>query len=103
MSATLALSPDGTHACERVLRQLQNAWMQPHVALAADPSSLSDAECMRRYRNGDAQAFHILYARHREKLHRYALRLAGKASDAEELFQDVWMAVVTSGSRAPIR
>lgn len=54
---------------------------------------------MRRYRHGDAHALHILYARHREKLHRYALRLAGKASDAEELFQDVWMAVVHAKDR----
>lgn len=94
MSAVIALPTDWTHACAQVLAHLRRLLSQPHVELIAETSALSDAECMQRYRNGDAHAFRILYARYREKLHRYTLRLAGKASEAEEIFQDVWMAVV---------
>jgi RNA polymerase sigma-70 factor (ECF subfamily) len=94
MSAAIALSTDWTQACELALAHLQQQLSQPHVGQVIDSSSLSDAECMQRYRNGDVHAFRILYARYREKLHRYALRLAGKSSEADEVFQDVWMAVV---------
>jgi len=94
MSAAIAPSMDWTHACTQALAHLQRQLSQAHVGHVIDSSPLSDAECMQRYRNGDAQAFRILYARYREKLHRYALRLAGKSSEAEEVFQDVWMAVV---------
>lgn len=99
MSAAIAPSTDWTHACAQVLAHLHQQLSQPHAGQVAETSPLSDAECMQRYRNGDAQAFRILYARYREKLHRYTLRLAGKASEAEEVFQDVWMAVVHGRDR----
>jgi RNA polymerase sigma-70 factor, ECF subfamily len=101
MSATIILSPHWTEACADALAYLRRMWSALSVAEAPTAEALapSDAECMQRYRNGDAQAFRILYARHREKLHRYALRLAGKTSEAEELFQDVWMAVVHGKDR----
>lgn len=94
MSAVIALPTDWTQACALALAQLRRLLSHPHVELIAETSALSDAECMQRYRNGDAHAFRVLYARYREKLHRYTLRLAGKTSEAEEIFQDVWMAVV---------
>jgi len=90
MSAVIAPTTDWMQACAQALAQLT----RPHLASVPDSSALSDAECMQRYRNGDTQAFRVLYARYREKLHRYSLRLAGKPSEAEEIFQDVWMAVV---------
>lgn len=94
MSAVITLPTDWTQLCAQALGSLRQLLSLSHVESSADAAALSDAECMRRYRNGDAQAFRMLYARYREKLHRYTLRLAGKASDAEEIFQDVWMAVV---------
>ena len=94
MSAVIALPTDWTQACAQALSQLRRLLSHPHVELIAETSALSDAECMQRYRNGDTHAFRVLYARYREKLHRYTLRLAGKTSEAEEIFQDVWMAVV---------
>jgi RNA polymerase sigma factor (sigma-70 family) len=54
----------------------------------------SDEELMQRYRDGDATAFDVLYARHRGPLFRYFLRLAGPTAIAEELFQDVWMNLI---------
>lgn len=54
----------------------------------------SDADCMRRYQSGDTSGFEVLYHRYRNRLHRYVLRLAGRPSEAEEVFQEVWAAVV---------
>lgn len=59
----------------------------------------SDAMLMCRYRQGDPQAFRQLYERHRLPLHRYLLRLAGDAAAAEEIFQDVWLAVIRGRER----
>jgi len=58
--------------------------------------ALSDEACMQRYRRGDDQAFRLLYQRYREKLHRYVLRLSTRESEAEEVFQEVWIAVIRS-------
>jgi RNA polymerase sigma-70 factor (ECF subfamily) len=58
--------------------------------------ALSDEACMQRYRQGDDQAFRLLYQRYREKLHRYVLRLSARESEAEEVFQEVWIAVIRS-------
>jgi RNA polymerase sigma-70 factor (ECF subfamily) len=57
--------------------------------LAAD-----DAALMGRYGRGDADAFRMLYGRYHQRLHRYLLRLAPGVADAEEVFQDVWAAVI---------
>lgn len=54
----------------------------------------SDADCMRRYQNGDTSGFEVLYLRYRHRLHRYVLRLAHRPGEAEEVFQEVWAAVV---------
>lgn len=58
--------------------------------------ALSDEACMQRYRQGDDQTFRLLYQRYREKLHRYVLRLSTRESEAEEVFQEVWIAVIRS-------
>jgi len=46
------------------------------------------------YRDGDAAAFDVLYARHKGGLYRYFLRQCREAPVADELFQDVWMNLV---------
>lgn len=46
------------------------------------------------YRDGEAGAFDLLYARHKGGVYRYLLRQCRDAAAAEELFQDVWMNVV---------
>lgn len=98
MSAAIGVTQDWSIACAEALAHLHRAFSS-QADIPLDASALSDAECMQRYRQGDAQAFRILYARHREKLHRYALRLAERSAEAEELFQDVWMAVVHGRDR----
>jgi len=46
------------------------------------------------YRDGDAAAFDVLYARHKGGVYRYLLRQCREAAVAEELFQDVWMNLI---------
>lgn len=67
-----------------------------HDALLA---ASSDETLMTRWQRGDAAAFEQLYRRYRERLHRYLLRLAPSAAEAEELFQEVWMALIRQRDR----
>ena len=61
-----------------------------------DLSSVGDEALMGRWQNGDLRAFQALYRRHRSSLHRYLLRMAPSPGEAEEIFQEVWAAVVKS-------
>lgn len=54
---------------------------------------------MLQYRDGDATAFDLLYARHKGALFRYCLRHCRERSTAEETFQDVWMRVIGARQR----
>ena len=56
----------------------------------------ADETLMLRYRNGDADAFAALYARHKGALYRYLLRQCGQPALAEELFQDVWLKLIAA-------
>src|ERR1700737_4156331 len=58
-----------------------------------------DAALMVRYRDGDADAFSTLYARHKGPLYRYLLRQVRNAGAAADLFQDVWSRLVATRSR----
>jgi RNA polymerase sigma-70 factor (ECF subfamily) len=54
----------------------------------------SDEDLMLFYRDGDAGAFDVLYARHRGGVFRYLARQCRDPALAEELFQDVWMNLI---------
>jgi RNA polymerase sigma-70 factor (ECF subfamily) len=58
----------------------------------------ADATLMLCYRDGDADAFARLYARHKGPLYRYLLRQCGQPAVAEELFQDVWLKLIAARS-----
>ncbi|UTW08357.1 RNA polymerase sigma factor [Pseudomonas benzenivorans] len=57
-----------------------------------------DAALLRRYRQGDAEAFALLYQRHRLGLFRFLCGLCGDPTLAEEVFQDTWLSLVRSDS-----
>jgi RNA polymerase sigma-70 factor, ECF subfamily len=57
-------------------------------------AEVPDEELMLAYRGGDAGAFEILYARHRERLFRFILRSIQSRAIAEELYQETWMRVI---------
>jgi RNA polymerase sigma-70 factor (ECF subfamily) len=59
----------------------------------------SDEALMLQYRDGDADAFEVLYARHKGALFRYCLRHCAERGTAEETFQDVWMRVIGARQR----
>ncbi|MBI5422568.1 MAG: sigma-70 family RNA polymerase sigma factor [Opitutae bacterium] len=52
------------------------------------PSSLHDAELVRRFQAGDESAFGEIAARHRDRLLAIAQRYLGNRADAEEIAQD---------------
>ena len=69
----------------------QGAYCEPAMTWSAESS---DEELMLHYRDGDAAAFDVLYARHRGGVYRYLLRQCRDVAVAEELFQDVWMNLI---------
>jgi RNA polymerase sigma-70 factor (ECF subfamily) len=54
----------------------------------------SDEDLMLAYCAGEARAFEALYRRHKGPLYRYLVRQCRDAPAAEELFQDIWLAIV---------
>lgn len=58
-----------------------------------------DGALMLRYGRGDSDAFAQLYRRYRDRLYRFVVRLAGSATETDEICQEVWMAVVRGRER----
>ena len=58
---------------------------------------------MLRYRDGDADAFLALYARHKGPLYRYLLRQVRNAGAAADVFQEVWSRLVATRGRYEAR
>lgn len=54
---------------------------------------------MQSFAAGDAEAFDRLYGRHRAALFRFLQRQCGQRALAEEMFQDVWMALIGARER----
>ena len=61
---------------------------------AARLSLLGDEALMTRYRHGEADAFEVLYRRHGPALYRFIRRLMGGTADCDEVFQEVWLALI---------
>lgn len=60
----------------------------------AEAASLADEELALRFRRGDHHAFDLLYARYRAPLLRFVTRTMPDPSDAEEVVQEIWLAVI---------
>ncbi len=54
---------------------------------------------MLRYRAGDADAFEVLYQRHKGALYGFMRRQCGQDALVDELFQDVWMKLIQARER----
>ena len=63
--------------------------MEPEPA----PEPADDAELLRAYLDGDAQAFARLYDRYDRPCFLFIRRLVGNADAAEDLHQETWLAV----------
>ncbi|ARU88807.1 RNA polymerase sigma factor [Pseudomonas sp. M30-35] len=64
----------------------------------SESKEVDDASLLRRYRQGDAEAFAQLYQRHRLGLFRFLCGLCGDSTLAEEIFQETWLSIVRSQS-----
>jgi RNA polymerase sigma-70 factor (ECF subfamily) len=69
------------------------------IAMAVGGEQVADEQLMLRYRDGDAAAFETLYGRHCGGVFRYVLRQVGLRSSAEEVFQEIWMKIISSRAR----
>src|ERR1700761_7830671 len=80
---------------------MELVWVPMQVAGRDVPATAvpDDAALMARFATGDASAFEQLYRRHRAPLYRYIVRMSPPRADADEVFQEVWMAVVRSCGR----
>jgi RNA polymerase sigma-70 factor, ECF subfamily len=63
------------------------------------PMVPSDAELLRLMLAGDEQSFTALYRRHKGTIYRFALLMSGQASIAEEVTQEVFLALLRKGKR----
>lgn len=70
------------------------AGYEPPAIVPAD-----DAALMVRYQGGDGRAFEALYHRHRAPLYRFIARQLRDRGAADEIFQEVWLAVVKGRER----
>lgn len=84
----------GGYRMEMVWQPALVAGQVPQPAVSAD-----DAALMARYRDGDGHAFETLYRRHRAPLYRFIARQLREPGAADEVFQEVWMAVVKGRER----
>lgn len=50
-----------------------------------------DLSCVRRMQGGDARALEELYDRHTPLLYALAMRMLGRAADAEDVVQEIWV------------
>ena len=66
------------------------------MAAAEDPS---DEELIARIVSGDREAFAALYRRRRADVYRFALHVSGSAPVADDVTQDVFMAVIHHAGR----
>ena len=60
-------------------------------------ATLSDEELLRRMLAGDGTAFELLYDRRQGGVYRFALRMSGSEAIAEDVAQDVFIALMRDG------
>ena len=81
--------------------------MPPGVAIRADdamieqpvPDSVPDEELLQRIARGDAPALTALFRRRQQNVYRFALHLTGSAAVADDVTQDVFVAVIKDAAR----
>ena len=64
-----------------------------------DPAKLPDEDLLRRIASGDADAMAVLFRRRQGNVYRFALHLTGSPSVADDVTQDVFIAVIRDAHR----
>ena len=75
---------------------------------AEDAPAPTDEALIERARRGEEEAFALVYTRHKASVYRFARAMTGSASAAEDVVQDVFLALMRDldrfdPSRAPLR
>jgi RNA polymerase sigma-70 factor (ECF subfamily) len=73
--------------------------LEVQLTAAMDLGQPSDETLLRRSAAGDEEAFLALYRRRQAGIYRFALHMSGSASVAEEVTQEVFLAVIRDGQR----
>lgn len=55
-----------------------------------------EMKLLKRLQAGDERAFDVLYERHMPPVYRYALRMTGSESDADDVVQELFLALIRS-------
>lgn len=58
-----------------------------------------DADLLAAFNSGNAKSMEILVERYRQALFSWLLGMTGNRSDAEDLFQEIWMRVIKNAGR----
>lgn len=66
---------------------------------ASDPTQFSDGELLSAALGGDESAFLTLYRRRQSAVYRFALRMSGSTEIAEDVTQEVFLALMREGAR----
>jgi DNA-directed RNA polymerase specialized sigma24 family protein len=65
-----------------------------HEAIRLSDRTTNDEALLERARDGDHQAFHLLYKRHRDAIFRFLYRLSGSIEVAEDLTHDSFLQLI---------
>ena len=71
--------------------------------MSSDPLDIGDGELLQRALDGDEESFAALYRRRQGPVYRFALQMSGRRTVAEEVTQEVFMAVIHEGGRFDAR
>jgi RNA polymerase sigma-70 factor (ECF subfamily) len=67
------------------------------ITMLGQPVAASDEELLRRMLEGDGEAFEALYDRRQPSIYRFALRMSGSPAFAEDIAQEVFLALMRDG------
>src|SRR2546425_2311340 len=70
-----------------------------HLRQRVSAMILSDAELLRLMLAGDEDAFSAVYQRHQGSIYRFALLMSGSTNVAEEVVQEVFLAMIREPNR----
>src|SRR5258708_29258805 len=73
--------------------------MQQQQAMTRDPTEINDIDLLQRALAGDEESFATLYRRRQGAVYRFALQMSGRRSVAEEVTQEVFLALIREAAR----
>src|SRR5258708_8785705 len=73
--------------------------MQQQQAMTRDPTEINDIDLLQRVLAGDEESFTALYRRRQGSVYRFALQMSGRSSVAEEVTQEVFLAMIREAGR----